>query len=71
MLGMRMTRGVGKDLLARACRVIGEHAVRTAVDEAVSRRLARWDADAGRLVPTHDGWLLGNELYGLFWDLAR
>lgn len=71
MLGMRMTRGVGEDLLARARRVIGERAVRTAVDEAVSRRLARWDADAGRLVPTHDGWLLGNELYGLFWDLVR
>lgn len=71
MLGMRMTRGVDEDLLARASRIIGEHAVRAAVDEAVGRRLARWDADARRLAPTHDGWLLGNELYGLFWDLAR
>ena len=23
-----------------------------------------------RLVPTEQGWLLGNELYGLFWGLA-
>ena len=25
---------------------------------------------ARRLVPTERGWLMGNELYGLFWDLA-
>ena len=25
----------------------------------------------GRLVPTHDGWLMGNELYGALWDLAE
>ena len=27
-------------------------------------------SNSDRLVPTRDGWLLGNELYGLFWDLA-
>ena len=72
MLGMRMSRGVGEGLLARAREVIGTDAVDAAVDEALTRGLAAWcEVDgARRLVPSHDGWLLGNELYGLFWDLA-
>ncbi len=43
----------------------------TAADNA--HRTAGTVAAAGgarRLVPTERGWLLGNELYGLFWDLA-
>lgn len=72
MLGMRMSRGVGEGLLARAREAIGAAAVDAAVDGALSRGLAAWrEVDgARRLVPTHDGWLLGNELYSLFWDLA-
>ena len=69
MLGMRMTRGVGPELLSRARSVAGEKSVDAAVSTALSRGLAAWDAD-GRLVPTERGWLLGNELYDLMWDLA-
>lgn len=57
MLGMRMTRGVDASLVPQATK-----------DELVARGLAR--LDEGRMVPTHDGWLLGNELYGVLWDLA-
>lgn len=72
MLGMRMARGVDEDLLARARCAIGARALDAAVDAALERGLAAWaDADGvRRLVPTHEGWLLGNELYGIFWDLA-
>lgn len=69
MLGMRMTRGVGPELLGRARALAGEKNVVAAVDEALARGLAAWAPD-GRLAPTERGWLLGNELYGLMWDLA-
>lgn len=68
MLGMRMTRGVGPGPLARARDVAGAARVDAAVGEALRRGLAAWEG--GRLVPTERGWLLGNELYGLMWDLA-
>ena len=72
MLGMRMSRGVGEGMLAYAREVIGTDTLDAAIDEALSRGLAVWREVDGtrRLAPTHDGWLLGNELYGLFWDLA-
>lgn len=78
MLGMRMTAGVSEALIARARDLIGAKRVDAAVREALERGLARWtevplpgaDACGRRLVPTDEGWLLGNELYGLFWDLA-
>lgn len=57
MLGMRLVRGVD------ASRVPEE-----VVDGLQSRKLV--DVRDGRMVPTHDGWLLGNELYGALWDLA-
>ena len=63
---VRAARG-GRSVRARAA--AGEKNVDAAVDGALSRGLAAWDAD-GRLVPTERGWLLGNELYGLMWDLA-
>lgn len=69
MLGMRLVDGVGPGLLGRAREVIGGDAVDTVVADVVSRGLASRTV-AGRLVPTHDGWLLGNELYGALWDLA-
>ena len=72
MLGMRMSQGVGEGLLAHAREAIGIDAVDAAIDEALTRGLAVWEEldGARHLAPTHDGWLLGNELYGLFWDLA-
>ena len=78
MLGMRMTAGVSEALIARARELLGSRCVDAAVREALERGLARWteeplpgaDACGRRLAPTDDGWLLGNELYGLFWDLA-
>lgn len=69
MLGMRMTRGVGPELLARAREALGEKSVGAAVDGALARGLVAWAPD-GRLAPTERGWLLGNELYGLMWGLA-
>ncbi|MBM6775251.1 coproporphyrinogen-III oxidase family protein [Olsenella profusa] len=68
MLAMRMTRGAGPGLLGRAREAIPAERLEGALREAVDTGLAAWSA--GRLVPTQRGWLLGNELYGLMWDLA-
>lgn len=68
MLGMRMSAGANPGLVGHARAVLGEHALDTAVAACVKRGLATWDGT--RLVPTHEGWLLGNELYGTLWDLA-
>lgn len=59
MLGMRMTDGIETRLLD------GEPSVRA---ELIRRGLV--EEQGNRLVPTHDGWLLGNELYGALWALA-
>ena len=69
MLGMRMTRGVGPELLGRARALAGGESLDAAVGEALARGLASWTRDC-RLAPTERGWLLGNELYGLMWGLA-
>ena len=68
MLGMRMSSGVNPGLLEHAKLVLGERQVDDAITKVVGRGLAAWEH--GKLVPTHDGWLLGNELYGEFWGLA-
>ena len=67
MLGCRLATGVGPDLLAYAGGIMGGD-----LEEAVRRVVARGLAacQRGRLVPTHQGWLLGNELYGEMWDLS-
>lgn len=70
MLGMRMTRGVSKKLLTQASQVIPSTELYRAVAKAVQEGLASWSEDSPRLTPTEKGWLMGNELYGLFWDLA-
>ena len=71
MLGMRMTRGVSRALLDRAARTDGMGAaLDAACAQALARGLARRTPNGG-LAPTRDGWLLGNELYGLFWGLAH
>jgi oxygen-independent coproporphyrinogen-3 oxidase len=59
MLGMRLTAGVDESLFA------GSGAT---LDDLVERGLVV--RIRGRVAPTHDGWLLGNELYGALWDLA-
>lgn len=69
MLALRMTRGAGPELLSRAREAIPRARLDAALDEAVDKGLAAW-ASGGRLAPTARGWLLGNELYGLMWDLA-
>ncbi len=86
MLACRMTRGIPAALLNRARSVIPASELARACGFAVDRGLARWSGARGGntpahevpsgtafgsdLVPTHTGWLEGNELYGLFWDLA-
>ena len=57
MLGMRMVRGV--DISRVPAPVVADLAKRGLVA-----------LEGGRMKPTHDGWLLGNELYGTLWDLA-
>ena len=68
MLACRMTGGISADLLARAARVIPDDELSIACQQAVEKGLAVWDG--GALRPTHLGWLEGNELFGIFWDLA-
>lgn len=68
MLACRMTDGISADLLARAARVIPDDELSIACQQAVEKGLAVWDG--GALRPTHLGWLEGNELFGIFWDLA-
>lgn len=69
MLGMRMSAGVGPELLARAHAAMGA-SLDAALADVTARGLARQTPE-GRLVPTERGWLLGNELYGALWDLAE
>ncbi len=68
MLACRMTDGIGPELLARAIRVVPADELSAACDRAVEWNLAAWDN--GALKPTHLGWLDGNKLFGIFWDLA-
>ena len=72
MLGMRMTRGVDEGLLARAADVLGAAPVEAAVRRALDRGLAAWreEGRGRRLAPTERGWLQGNELFSIMWDLA-
>ena len=71
MLAMRMKRGIDRGLLRQAAIAIGSDALRSAIDRAVEAGLARRDETARSLVPTERGWLMGNELFGMMWDLAR
>lgn len=69
MLSCRMVRGISVELLDHASRYIPVDLIDAACSRAVDLGLARWSH--GALVPTHAGWLEGNELFGLFWNLAR
>lgn len=86
MLACRMTRGIPQELLLRASAVFGKQIVADTCVRAIELGLATWGApdgenyvDAssggvdlfpGALAPTQQGWLEGNELFGLFWNLA-
>lgn len=86
MLACRMTRGIPYELLLRASAVFGKQIVTDTCARAIELGLATWEVpdgenyvDAssggvdlfpGALAPTQQGWLEGNELFGLFWNLA-
>lgn len=81
MLGMRMGRGVSRGLFAQAEGAIPAARLRAAVARSIELGLAEPYGPAtpsvtalggalGGLKPTERGWLMGNELYELFWDLA-
>ena len=70
MLACRMTRGIPHELLVRARGIIPAPELEAACARAVELGLASWTRDGG-LAPTRTGWLEGNELFGLFWGLAR
>ncbi len=65
MLAARMSAPLPAGLLARAAGAVGEGELSAALGRLVARGLLD-----GVLAPTHDGWLLGNELYGELWGLA-
>lgn len=70
MLAARMTDGISPQLVAG----VRELADSVHVDETLSGLLNEGllvEGAGGRLIPTHAGWLLGNELYGPLWDLAH
>lgn len=86
MLACRMTRGIPQELLLRASAVFGKQIVADTCARAIELGLATWGAPEGEnyvdassggvdlfpgaLAPTQQGWLEGNELFGLFWNLA-
>ena len=67
MLGARLVEGLRPELVGRARELFGAR-----LDDTVDVLLARGllGEKNGRLAPTEQGWLLGNELYGALWDLA-
>ena len=67
MLGARLVEGLRPDLVRRARELFGVR-----FDDTIDVLLARGllGEKSGRLAPTGQGWLLGNELYGALWDLA-
>ncbi len=69
MLSARLAAGIPGGLLGLA----REAAPASQVDAVVSRACDEGLAtlEGGRLVPTHSGWLMGNELYGELWGLAE
>lgn len=69
MLAARTTFGIGRELQERAYEAIGQGAVDATIDDLYERGLLEQVA-SGAYVPTQQGWLLGNEVYGALWDLA-
>ncbi|QWT16978.1 radical SAM family heme chaperone HemW [Collinsella sp. zg1085] len=71
MLACRTAAGISQQLLERGADVIDADALRRTIDMVIAQGLARWESNSlgQALIPTHTGWLLGNQLYGAFWDL--
>lgn len=69
MLSQRMVDGASAELLEQAREIFGRTQLERTVEHLCRRGLAH--IDAGRLRPTHSGWLLGNELFGELWALAE
>ncbi|MDO4796438.1 MAG: coproporphyrinogen-III oxidase family protein [Coriobacteriales bacterium] len=67
MLGMRLVWGIDECLIAEAASIFGKDLERT-VGRLEEEGLVR--LDAGGMVPTNKGWLLGNEVFGALWSLA-
>lgn len=59
MLGLRLARGIDGELAAAA-------GVTHALEELQDRGLVERHGETWRV--THDGWLLGNEVYGAVWE---
>lgn len=68
MLAMRMTAGAGPGLMAHAQATLGGSKVDDAFEWCRERGVVEQCGQSW--VPTSEGWLLGNELYGRLWDLA-
>lgn len=69
MLAARTTFGIGRELQERAYEAIGQELVEATLEALCDRGLLEL-ATSGAYVPTEQGWLLGNEVYGALWDLA-
>ncbi len=67
MLACRMSDGIHPSLLAESKRQLGDSLIQKSLDAAHSQGLAIFDED-GFFKPTQRGWLMGNELYGIFWN---
>lgn len=68
MLAMRTSDGIRRDQFAYAGDVLGKDKLDDCFDRLAQRGLVYMMEDGVR--PTHQGWLLGNELYEALWDLA-
>ncbi len=66
MLGMRMSRGVSPDLIAKIAQI--KPVVLDTISELEALGLIKFED--GRYKPTKHAWLLGNELYSRIWALA-
>ncbi len=70
MLAMRMVAPLDPERLeSLIARGIPRSRLDDALDAALERGLIMRASD-GSVAPTQDGWLLGNELFGLMWDTA-
>lgn len=67
MLAARMSAGISQELIDLARPLIGAR-LDTTLDTLIGQGLLAHSNS--RYQPTHQGWLLGNELYGALWDLA-
>lgn len=68
MLQARMSAGFSCSFVDEARASIGAQLDKV-LDDLVKRGLLSYNKR--RYQPTHRGWLLGNELYGALWDLAK